>query len=178
MYQINFSTPSATGVYSNLQIQRHTVLSTKLTKPETPKMAGKKSIAEWEAVFRAADKDGSGTLDVHELRDMLRRANCNITDSQIGDAFVYLHGPHGDRITLEEFVKGMQKLEEFIKRLVQLFNQYDADKSGYLDKNELRKIMESSGHKFTEQEIQDILRKADKSGDGKISFDEFFDACT
>ncbi|GFR63143.1 calmodulin [Elysia marginata] len=141
-------------------------------------MAGKKSISEWEAVFRAADKDGSGTLDVHELRDMLRKANCNISDSQIGEAFVYLHGPHGDKCTLEEFVKGMQKLEEFIKGLVRLFREYDADNSGYLDKNELRKIMESCGHKYTEKEIQETLQKADTSGDGKISFDEFFNACT
>ncbi|RUS85783.1 hypothetical protein EGW08_006412 [Elysia chlorotica] len=142
-------------------------------------MAGKKSIAQWEAAFRAADKDGSGSLDVHELRDMLRKANCNITDSQIADAFVYLDGPHGDRrITLEEFVKGMTQMEQFIKKLGELFNKFDADKSGFLDKEELRKVLESCGHKFTEAEINEILRSADKSGDGKISFEEFFNACT
>ena len=69
-------------------------------------------------------------------------------------------------------------LSPSIKKLSGLFSQYDADNSGYLDKNELRKVLEASGHKFTEAEINDILKSADTSGDGKISFEEFFNACT
>ncbi|GFO44021.1 calmodulin [Plakobranchus ocellatus] len=142
-------------------------------------MSAKKSVSQWEAAFKAADKDGSGSLDIGELRDMLRKCNCNITDSQIAEAFVYLDGPQGDRrITLEEFTKGMQNLETFIAKLAELFKKFDADNSGYLEKNELRKVLECCGHKFTEDEINEILRTADKSGDGKISFQEFFDACT
>ncbi|KAH9524732.1 hypothetical protein Btru_027645 [Bulinus truncatus] len=138
----------------------------------------KNTIEQWESLFKAADKDKSGTLDVFELRDMLRRGNSNMTDSQIADAFVFFDGPKGDRkITLEEFVKGMNRLEDFLAKLAALFKKYDADNSGYLDKNELRKILEASGHKFTEQEINEILKNADKSGDGKISFEEFMDAC-
>ncbi|KAK0043562.1 calmodulin-2/4 [Biomphalaria glabrata] len=136
------------------------------------------SIEQWEALFKAADKDQSGALDVLEMRDMLRRGNSKMTDSQVADAFVFFDGPKGDRkITLDEFVKGMNRLEDFLAKLAALFKKYDADNSGYLDKNELKKILEASGHKFTDQETNEILRNADKSGDGKISFEEFMDAC-
>ncbi|CAL1530931.1 unnamed protein product [Lymnaea stagnalis] len=139
----------------------------------------KQTIDQWKELFAAADKDKSGTLDVLELRDMLRRGNSKMTDSQIADAFVYFDGPKGDRrITLEEFVKGMNNLNDFIAKLSALFKQYDNDNSGYLDKNELRKVLEASGHKFTDAEVNEILRNADSSGDGKISFEEFLDACT
>ncbi|XP_059161696.1 neo-calmodulin-like isoform X2 [Physella acuta] len=142
-------------------------------------MAPKRSTQQWEELFKKFDKDNSGTLDVHELRNLLRAGNSNMTDTQIADAFVYFDGPQGDRrITLDEFVKGLKKLEDFISKLAQLFKQYDSDNSGFLDKNELRKILEASGHKFTDPEVNEILKNADKSGDGKISFEEFMDACT
>lgn len=59
-----------------------------------------------------------------------------------------------------------------------LFEQCDADKSGHLDRNELKKVLSDSGHKFTEAEIDEILKQADPSGDKKISFDEFINAFT
>lgn len=142
-------------------------------------MAPKKSVKEWEEAFKLADKDGSGTLEKKELSELLKKSNCNMPDSQIDNVFVYFDGPNGDeRITMEEFTKGMRNIEIFVGRLKSLFDKFDTDKSGFLDKNELRKVMEFSGHKFTDSEINDILVGADKSGDGKISFDEFLDACT
>ncbi|BFY97566.1 hypothetical protein BsWGS_00605 [Bradybaena similaris] len=142
-------------------------------------MTAKKSTSAWEEMFKAADADNSGTLDVMELRNMLRKGNSNMTDSQIADAFVFFDGPKGDRrISLPEFIKGLENLQVFIKKLTALFKQYDADNSGFLDKSELRKILECSGQKFTEDEMNEILKRADKTGDGKISFDEFLEACT
>ncbi|CAG5124758.1 unnamed protein product [Candidula unifasciata] len=142
-------------------------------------MTAKKSADEWEKLYKEADADCSGTLDVYELRNLLKKGSSNLTDSQIADAFVFFDGPKGDRrITLDEFKKGLQSLQTFIKKLTAMFKQYDCDNSGFLDKNELRKILEASSHKFTEDEVNDILKKADKSGDGKISFDEFLEACT
>ncbi|GFR90513.1 calmodulin [Elysia marginata] len=139
----------------------------------------KKSVNEWEEAFKLADKDGSGTLEKKELTELLKEGSCNMPESQIDNVFVYFDGPEGDqRITMEEFIKGMRNIEIFIGRLRSLFDKFDTDKSGYLDSNELRKVMEFSGHKFTDSEINDILKGADSSGDGKISFDEFLNACT
>jgi calmodulin len=150
-----------------------------MPRSKNSNMAGNKSISEWEKKFKEADLDNNGTLDVFELRGLLRKGNSNMTDSQIADSFLLFDGPTGDRrITLDEFVKGLQKVEDFIKKLTAYFKQYDADNSGFLDKDELKKILGASGHKFTEAEINDILKKADKNGDNKISFPEFLEACT
>ncbi|GFN75355.1 calmodulin [Plakobranchus ocellatus] len=136
-------------------------------------------MSEWEEAFKLADKDNSGTIDYNELKAMLKEGNCNLPESQIDDIFEYFDGPKGDRrITLKEFVKGLENIVKYIEKLQRLFDKYDADKSGYLDKNELRKILELTGHKFTDSEIEKVLKMADTSGDGKVSFDEFLDACT
>lgn len=46
-------------------------------------MTAKTSASAWEKMFKEADTDNSGTLDVMELRTMLRKGNSNMTDSQI-----------------------------------------------------------------------------------------------
>ncbi|CAL1530928.1 unnamed protein product [Lymnaea stagnalis] len=137
----------------------------------------KTSLKEWEALFRAADKDKSGALDLNELKAMLRSANSRITDSQIADTFVYFEGNNGDkRVTLAEFIKGMKKLEEFLNKLTALFHKFDKDSSGFLEKNEFKKVLEACGSKLTEAELAEILRKTDTSRDGKISLEEFLSA--
>ncbi|XP_059161701.1 calmodulin-like [Physella acuta] len=137
----------------------------------------RKSMAEWEALFKATDKDKNGTLDINELRLMLKSANSNITESQLANMFVYFESTNGDKkITLSEFISGMQKLEGFIKTLSTLFTKFDKDKNGYLDKKELKKIIDACGQKFTDMELDEIMKKMDTSRDGKISLAEFLDA--
>lgn len=65
----------------------------------------------------------------------------------------------------------MQKVEE-------LFKELDKSGDGFLDKNELKVLLDRSGRKFSDEDLQAILKEADKNGDNKISFKEFVDACT
>lgn len=65
-----------------------------------------------------------------------------------------------------------------IQEFKEFFKKYDADNSGFLDKNELKKILTESGHKFTEAETDEILKRADANKDNKISFEEFISAFT
>lgn len=65
-----------------------------------------------------------------------------------------------------------------MQELERLFKELDKSGDGYLDKNELKVLLEKSGRKFSDQDLQAILKEADKNGDNKISFKEFVDACT
>ncbi|XP_005090178.2 neo-calmodulin [Aplysia californica] len=142
-------------------------------------MACKKTIQEWEALFKSADKDNSGTLDLFELRDLLRKGDSKMTDQQIAEAFIFFDGEGGDRkINLQEFTKGLQHLFDFIKKVEDLFKQLDADNSGYLERSELRELLNRSGKKFTDKDLDEMIKQADSSGDGKISLQELKDACS
>merc|ERR1712032_317394 len=50
------------------------------------------------------------------------------------------------------------------------FNALDADKSGYLDAKELRKLL---GRWIPYAALKIIIKAADKNGDGKIGIDEY-----
>lgn len=67
------------------------------------------------------------------------------------------------------------------ERLTFIFNMYDADGSGFLEKEEIFEIFKSSlqsrGEYATDATLQqwteEALRAADANGDGKLSFTEF-----
>ncbi|BFZ02368.1 hypothetical protein BsWGS_05407 [Bradybaena similaris] len=138
-------------------------------------MGDKAGIEELKEIFNAADKDKSGSLCRDELKEVLCKGNRKITESQLDEVFCYFDdGTGGDkRITLDEFIKGLQKLFDFVEELKELFKQFDTDNSGCLDRNELKKVLSECGHQFTESEIDDILREVDPNGDKKVSCEEF-----
>jgi len=54
------------------------------------------------------------------------------------------------------------------------FSEYDTDNSGSIDKLELALVCGSLGVSLTGAELEAAFKTLDASGDGKISFDEFF----
>jgi calmodulin len=70
--------------------------------------------------------------------------------------------------------------DERRKEALKLFQKYDKDKSGFLDKAELRFALEelnlifmNVGLAISPAEINSIIANADKDGDGKIDIEEF-----
>ncbi|CAG5122506.1 unnamed protein product [Candidula unifasciata] len=139
--------------------------------------AQKLSNNEMEQLFKKADKDGNGYLSVAELKFLLQQGNKNITETEFNELFTLMDSGAGDKkISYEEFCAGLKKLEEFVEECRQLFVQHDADKSGFLDRKELKKVFEECKFKFTDTEIDEIFKSADPSGDNKISCEEFLNA--
>ncbi len=54
-----------------------------------------------------------------------------------------------------------------------MFDKYDEDQSGFISSTELDFLCRDLGSNLTETEIGMAMRTLDKSGDGKISYDEF-----
>lgn len=134
----------------------------------------KSSDNELQKLFKEADTDGSGCLSKEELKKLLQKGNRNVTPSQIDEVFKFFDSDCGDKqISYDEFLNGLKKISEFIQGLKAFFKKYDTNNSGCLDKNELKKILCESGHKFTDAEVDEIMKRADPNGDNEISFDEF-----
>ena len=53
-----------------------------------------------------------------------------------------------------------------------LFNRYDVDRSGSIDKTELRELLSERAN-ITDKDVADIMLEIDKNEDDKISFNEF-----
>mmetsp|Transcript_42874 Transcript_42874/g.68964 ORF Transcript_42874/g.68964 Transcript_42874/m.68964 type:complete len:407 (-) Transcript_42874:453-1673(-) len=62
------------------------------------------------------------------------------------------------------------QLSEFA---LELFLQYDTDKSGGLDRQEFRSILASTALGFTSKEVREIMAESDSNEDGVIDYKEF-----
>ena len=60
----------------------------------------------------------------------------------------------------------------------EIFNRFDKDKSGFIEKDELRELLITVSEQLnlpilTEKEIEEGLKQLDNNNDGKLQFDEF-----
>lgn len=55
------------------------------------------------------------------------------------------------------------------------FSVFDQDGNGYLSREELREAVRVIREdEITDEELEKLIRRADRDGDGQINFDEFY----
>eukprot|EP00002_Diphylleia_rotans_P013828 TRINITY_DN2692_c0_g1_i4.p1 TRINITY_DN2692_c0_g1~~TRINITY_DN2692_c0_g1_i4.p1 ORF type:complete len:467 (-),score=109.16 TRINITY_DN2692_c0_g1_i4:853-2253(-) len=69
-----------------------------------------------------------------------------------------------------QFLSKIEVVKRFWRSLASIF---DSDRSNYLDRAELASLLESMGNVMTDAEIEELFVQTDKSGDGKLQYDEF-----
>ena len=52
----------------------------------------------------------------------------------------------------------------------------DANKDGYVTKEELKSLLGSLGEEVTDEIVDEMIKIADENGDGKVDFKEFIKA--
>lgn len=57
--------------------------------------------------------------------------------------------------------------------LKRTFDIFDTDGSGKISSSELKEVMSKLGEELNDFQISEMIREADKDGDGEIDFDEF-----
>ena len=136
-------------------------------------------------MFRAADKDGSGSLSLAELSTVMF-PKATVAQRREIISFASYVGP-APSVMAESKEKAYS--EETIGQLRELFNIYDTDGSGSIDRTEMAAALKAmasltGGTADTNQssaptnlnvieDAQALLESADDTGDGEISFDEF-----
>jgi Ca2+-binding EF-hand superfamily protein len=62
------------------------------------------------------------------------------------------------------------KKKELEKELLELFNQIDQDGSGYIQNDEISRLLALIGLNCGGRDLEDFMSKFDSDHDGKISF--------
>ena len=137
-----------------------------------------------ESMFRAADKDGSGTLSVPELANIIFAKALPAQRDEIV-AFVTYQGPSPNDMVSNEKREYSQETKQ---QLADLFSIYDADGSGSISVSEMEQALlavqnlMSGGTtglptpkqlKQNREAAKKMMKLVDVSGDGEVSLDEF-----
>merc|ERR1712091_614802 len=93
------------------------------------------------------------------------------TDDEINEIFLKRY-----KMTREELQAMADRMGIQVNNLCYLkqeFDAYDQDRSGYIDRTELRGLLEKLGEELSEEELDQAFKELDSDGSGEIEFFEF-----
>jgi calcium-binding protein CML len=140
-------------------------------------------IWEIKELFDQFDADGSGTISVQELRQAF--AGMGINDN----AFLYSILSEFDKdksgfLDLDEFVNMMvgsnqdSDSRDDIRKVYSMIVGDDGQRYGKIQLQHLRKIAKELNEHMTDEELLDMIGKADNDKDGAVDFEEFYQIVT
>lgn len=133
-------------------------------------------IAEFRETFDLLDKDSNGRITTEDLIVMMRSLGQNPTESELRDMIDPLDGDGDGEIDFDEFLTVMAsktKATDTEDELRCAFEALDRNHDGYITGAELNEAMVRLGERFTDEEVEAMIREADLNGDQMIDFGEF-----
>lgn len=130
-------------------------------------------IAGLKEMFTSMDTDNSGAITFEELKAGLKRYGSNLKDTEIRDLMDAADIDNSGTIDYGEFIAAtihLNKLERE-EHLVQAFQYFDKDGSGYITIDELQQACAEQG--LNDLYLEDIIREVDQNNDGTIDYGEF-----
>lgn len=139
-------------------------------------------IAKIKRQFLVLDEDGSGELSVEELASILKDPKLKMSPEDVNNLMKEFDIDGNGTINVCEFLILManKKNRMLIHRAIirrtsirKAFNELDLDGNGYITKKEFKSVMRKQSAKYTEKQMNAMMKEADRNGDGKIDYDEF-----
>jgi len=154
-------------------------------------------IAHLKKVFRIFDLNDDGSISNEELAVVFlagisQRLGYRVSSEKLAKVVERMNMGKNGSISFDDFLQAIpnnktefddedhrkagirnkfSEAEETKVYLRGIFNQYDKDGNGYIDHDEATAILKD--FKFTQKEIDDLIKKHDTNNDGKLEYSEF-----
>ena len=103
----------------------------------------KEEVREIKIIFETFDKDGSGGIEVGELKDAMKALGLNRTKEEIKEVMEKADRDGSGSIEIDEFkelMAGMIKERSIKDELTKVFRIYDDDDNGFIEFANLRTV--------------------------------------
>ncbi|CAJ1343804.1 unnamed protein product [Effrenium voratum] len=120
--------------------------------------------------FLELDTSKTGTIRLHEMRDVLSRFG--IPDKEAQEIFRALDCGHCDEVHYSEFLAAMvsSRIAMHDQLLRAAFARFDVDGNGYISRKSLLKLL---GDSFEGATVDELLREVDPEDTGAVSYEQF-----
>jgi len=138
-------------------------------------------IEEIKEAFDLFDSDGSGTVEPRELKSAMVSLGFEAKNATLFHVITELDKDGSGAIDFEEFLNMMScQMSEHVsaEEIRSIFVLFDVDKTNHINIKNLRKIARDLGETCDDEELLDLIRKADSDNDGQVSFDDFYSVMT
>ena len=138
-------------------------------------------IEEIKEAFDLFDTDGSGNIDPKELRAAMQSLGFEAKNQTIFQMISDLDKNKSGAIDFEEFLDMMTARmsdKDTREDIAKVFRLFDDDTSGSITLRNLRRVAKELGETMTDEELQEMIDRADSNGDGAVSLDDFYNIMT
>ncbi len=135
-------------------------------------------IEEIKEAFDIFDVDKSGSISVSELLKAMKTLGFDSKNPAIFNMISDMDHDGNGEIEFEEFLDMMtarisdKNTKQDLERVFKLF---DDDKTGHITVDNLKRVARELGEDISEEELKEIILRADLDGDGKLTFEDFYE---
>uniref|UniRef100_G1Q5P9 EF-hand domain-containing protein n=2 Tax=Myotis lucifugus TaxID=59463 RepID=G1Q5P9_MYOLU len=134
-------------------------------------------IQELRQAFDLFDTDATGTIDVRELKVVMRAMGFEPKKEEIMKMISEIDPEGTGKMNFNDFFTVMtQKMcekdsKEDILKAFKLFD--DDDETGTISFDNLKRVSNELGENITDEELQEMIDEADRDGDGEVNEEDF-----
>jgi calcium-dependent protein kinase len=133
-------------------------------------------ISGMKQMFKQFDKDNSGTITINELHKGLEKKGARSTKEELQNMLKEMDVDGNGELDYEEFIAATlcQSKINNEDNLERAFAYFDKDNSGFITRDELKKVIAEFGmHGLNDMDEHEFMEALDANNDGKIDYDEF-----
>merc|ERR1740117_2120048 len=126
-------------------------------------------VEEIKEAFDLFDTDGSGSIDVNELKVAMKALGMDAKSEEIRKLINDIDTDGDGTIDFDEFLAMMtarKQGEDTREDLIKVFKLFDDDKTGTVSFKNLKRVCQELGENMTDDELKEMMDWADKDGDG------------
>uniref|UniRef100_A0A7S0ZIW8 Calmodulin n=1 Tax=Timspurckia oligopyrenoides TaxID=708627 RepID=A0A7S0ZIW8_9RHOD len=127
-------------------------------------------------MFSDIDADNSGTVTVEELKAAMVKAGTDVSDEDLQNLVKSYDVDGNGEIDISEFISAMTDMSKLntVANIRTAFLAFDTDNSGTITADEVLQALRDVANMDIEK-AREVVREADKNGDGEIDWDEFYE---
>ena len=140
-------------------------------------------VNEIKEAFDLFDSDKSGEIDVDELKQALKNLGIDAKNQTLANMMADLDKDGSGKIDFDEFINMMtakmsdRDTREDLQKVFRLFIG-DDDKADKIELKHLKKVARELNENMTDEELDEMIKRADLDHDNKVSFEEFYQIMT
>merc|ERR1712244_211974 len=142
---------------------------------------GREELLELKEAFDLFDTDKSGAIETAELKAAMSSLGYEHTNKLIFQILENLDKNQDGQIDFDEFLDMMSaKLSDKDSRedIMKVFNLFDQDGTGRITIEDLRHVARELGEEISEEELKEMVDRADSGKTGSVSPDDFYNIMT
>ena len=133
-------------------------------------------IAEFKEAFALFDRDDA-TITIKEFGSIMRSLGQHPSEGELQDMINEVDADGNGSIGFPQFLSLVARQSLYInideEELIEALKVFDRDGNGLISAAELRLVMTNLNEKLIDEEIDEMIRKAEIDGNGHINYVKF-----